>query len=145
MPTQILVAQIAADDPQISADDGRRDLNELTYRIIGAAQKISRVLGPGFLEKVYENALCVELRNARIPYERQYPLQIRYEQEIVGCYVTDLLVDRRVLVELKAVTVLEKSHRLQCVHYLKATGLRLGLLLNFGGPRLDYRRIANLF
>ena len=137
MPTQILGAQIAADVPQITADEIRRELNDLTYRIIGAAQKVSRVLGPGFLEKVYENALCVELRNAGLAYEQQSPLQIRYEGEIVGSYVTDLLVEGRILVELKAITVLETTHRLQCVHYLKATGLRLGLLLRTSADRVS--------
>jgi GxxExxY protein len=97
----------------------------------------------GFLEKVYENALCIELRKAGLLAEQQKALQVRYDDQLVGEYVEDLLVERKVLVELKAVKALEDVHVAQCLNYLKAAGLRLCLLVNFGQPRVQVRRIRN--
>ena len=131
------------DATQIATDIEREKLNALTWRIIGAAYKVSNVLGIGFLEKVYENALKLELDKAGLDVEQQRPLEVRYEGEIVGTCVTDLLVGSTVLVELKAQQALDRLHHAQCVHYLRATGLPLCLLLNFGRPRLEVRRIIN--
>ena len=137
---------MAADNcAQMAADDSREELNLISRRIIGGAQRVSSVLGTGFLEKVYENALCFELRRAGLGVEQQKPLEVRYEDQVVGSYVTDLLVSNRVLVELKAVWRLESIHQMQCIHYLRATGLRLGLLINFGRPRLEWQRMVNNF
>lgn len=136
---------MAADVPQIAAEEDRQALNEITRRIIGAAQNVSSVLGPGFLEKVYENALRIELGKRGLKAEQQEPLVIRYDQQIVGTYVTDLLVEGKVLLELKAISGLERAHSLQCVHYLKATGLRIGLLINFGRGHLEVERVVNRF
>ena len=136
---------MAADGTQTAADQTRRALNDLTWKIIGAAHKVSRTLGVGFLEKVYENALCVELRKRGLSVEQQKPVEVRYEQEIVGAYVTDVLVDGRVIVELKAQPALDRNHHAQCVHYLRATGFSLCLLLNFGRPHMEIRRIVHHF
>ena len=137
---------MAADDPtQMAADEDRRALNELSSRVIGAAHKVSSVLGTGFLERVYENALCMELRTRGIPVRQQQPLLVKYEGRVVGEYVTDLVIDDRLLVELKAQKGLDPIHRMQCTHYLRATGLRICLLLNFGRPRVEVCRIVNQF
>jgi GxxExxY protein len=143
MPTQILGTQMATDRPQIATDHDREELNALTWRVIGAGQKVSRALGIGFLEKVYENALRIELERGGLQVSQQQPLEVRYEGEIVGAYVTDLLIESKVLIELKAQQALDRVHHAQCVHYLRATGLPLCLLLNFGRPRLEVRRVIN--
>lgn len=114
----------------------------LTERIIGCAYTVLNTLGPGFLEKVYENALAHELAKAAIEVVQQHPIAVRYDGVVVGEYVADLLVERNVLVELKAVKSLDEPHLAQCINYLKATGLRTCLLLNFGTPKLGIRRIS---
>jgi GxxExxY protein len=116
--------------------------NLITSRIIGAGQAVSNALGCGFLEKVYENALAVELKRGGMNVEQQKEIQVRYRDEIVGFYIADLLVEGSVLVELKTAFSLDRIHRAQCINYLKATGHRVCLLLNFGKPRLDVERIA---
>jgi GxxExxY protein len=104
----------------------------LTQKIIGAAYEVHNTLGTGFLEKVYENALAVELRRAGVRVEQQVPLAVTYRGELVGDYVADMVVDGKVIVEAKAVSALEAVHEVQLVNYLKATGLGVGLLINFG-------------
>ena len=121
--------------------DERERLNGLTSKIIGAAQKVSSTLGCGFLEKVYENALAVELRNRGVGVVQQRGITVRYEDEIVGEYFADLLVENRVIVELKAVRSLDSVHEAQCINYIRASGAPICLLLNFARPRLDVRRI----
>ena len=116
--------------------------NRITGQIIGAAHTVSNTLGCGFLEKVYENALTVELRRSGLIVEQQKEIQVRYREEIVGVYVADLLVGGSVLVELKAAFALDRNHRAQCINYLRATRHRICLLLNFGVPRLAVERIA---
>jgi len=136
---------MAADQHPIAADEIRQELDRLTAQVIGAAQRVSSVLGEGFLEKIYENALLLELKKRGVRVEQQRPVHVRYDGEIIGDYVTDLLVEDRVVVELKAVTVLDRVHRSQCVNYLRATGLPVCLLLNFGCRRLEVRRIFHNF
>jgi GxxExxY protein len=116
---------------------------ELTGRILEAAFAVHNSLGAGFLEKVYENALLLELRSAGIPCAAQQPLQVRYKGAVVGDYQADLVVEGRVLLELKACTALDGNHEAQIMNYLRASGLKVGLLLNFGRPRLEYRRFVN--
>ncbi|MCK4374605.1 MAG: GxxExxY protein, partial [Candidatus Brocadiae bacterium] len=101
--------------------------------------KVYNALGHGFLEKVYENALALELRKVGLGVEQQYPAAVRYEGELVGDYVADLVVDGKVIVEVKAVRALENVHEAQLIHYLKATGIEVGLLLNFG-PKMEIKR-----
>jgi GxxExxY protein len=117
--------------------------DQLSNKIIGCALTVSNTLGAGFLEKVYENALAHELRKAGLTVDQEYPITVHYDGVAVGSYAADLLVERTVLVELKAVTALDTIHRAQCINYLKATGLRLCLLLNFGSPRLEMKRVVN--
>lgn len=117
-------------------------LNDVSYTIIGAAYKVSSALGAGFLEKVYENALTWELRKAQCTVAQQTSVPVHYDGHLVGDYVPDLLVNELVVVEIKAIPALERIHRAQCMNYLRATGLHLALLLNFGRPRLQVARMA---
>jgi GxxExxY protein len=121
----------------------REIINELTGRIIGAAYAVSNKLGCGFLEKLYENALAIELRKQGLAFERQKHLEVTYDDEVIGDYAADIVVQGRVLVELKAVRQLDFVHEAQCINYLKASGIHLCLLMNFARPRVDIRRIIN--
>jgi GxxExxY protein len=115
----------------------------LTESIIGAAFTVSNTLGCGYLEKVYENALALELRFNGHAVEQQRETPVYYRGELVGMYQADLLVDDEVIVELKSVRVLEPIHRAQCLNYLRASGRSLGLLINFGLPRIDVQRVQS--
>jgi GxxExxY protein len=123
--------------------DDREKLNGLSSKVIGAAQRVSTVLGCGFLEKVYENALAVELRSQGLKVIQQNGITIRYKHEIVGEYFADLLIEDLIIVELKAVKTLDPVHEAQCINYLRASGVPLCLLMNFSRPRLDVRRIIH--
>lgn len=115
---------------------------ELTEKILGAAFKIQNRLGCGFLEKVYENALVVELTRSGLVVEQQKAFKVTYEGATVGEYQADLVVDGRVIVECKALSYLEGVHESQLLNYLKATGLRVGLLINFGRPKVQWKRLV---
>ncbi|MBI3912029.1 MAG: GxxExxY protein [Armatimonadetes bacterium] len=127
------------------ADARRSRLDGITEKVIGCAYKVGNALGCGFLEKVYENALCYELRKAGLAAEQQRALTVYYDGVVVGEYFADLVVEDSVLVELKAVKALDDVHAAQCLNYLKTTGLRVCLLINFGTPRVDIRRIVRNF
>lgn len=116
------------------------ELNALTEKIIGCAFQVSNTLGSGFLEKVYENALAIELRKGGLDVMQQAPVKVFYEGVIVGEYFADILVSSAVIVELKAVSQISDLFAAQCLNYLKVTGLPICLLLNFGKPRLDIKR-----
>ena len=103
----------------------------MAYRVIGAAIEVHRHLGPGFLEAVYEDVLCVEFNQREIPYERQYPVSVEYNGQAVGAGKMDLLVDGMLIGELKATENLVPVHFAQVLSYLKASGIKLGLLINF--------------
>jgi GxxExxY protein len=118
------------------------DIDHLTYAINGAVFEVSRILGPGFLEKVYENALLVELRQKGIKAQGQAPIRVTYKDTLVGDYIADIVVDDQVIVELKTVERLEKIHEAQLLNYLKATGIRVGLLVNFKSPRAQIKRLV---
>ena len=111
----------------------------LTKTIIGCAFKVHNTLGAGFIEKVYENALRIELLKEGLSVEQQMPVKVYYDGHVVGDYYVDLLVQGKVIVELKAVQALDKAHEVQLVNYLTATGIDIGLLLNFG-PRVQIKR-----
>ena len=113
---------------------------DLAGRIIGLAMKVHRTLGAGFLESVYENALALEMSRAGFRFERQKPLLVHYHRVVVGEFVCDLLVEGSLIVEMKAVTALVPAHEVQVVNYLTATGIDDGLVLNFGGPSLEFKR-----
>jgi GxxExxY protein len=116
-------------------------INALTETVIGAAYKVSNVLGCGFLEKVYENALAIELRKSGLHVDPQHPIPVYYDGVQVGDFYADLIVDRVVIVELKAVERFTDIHQAQCLNYLKATGLPVCLLMNFGKPRVEVKRL----
>ena len=119
------------------------ETNQLSERIIGAAFQVLNTLGAGFLEKVYENALAHELRKAGLTVAQQHGITVTYDGVVVGEYAVDLVVEGTIIVELKAIKALDNAHTAQCLNYLKATGLHLCLLLNFGKPRLEIHRIAH--
>jgi len=131
--------------------EGRRtmasaeELNRITERVIGCAYTVSNTLGTGFLEKVYENALAHELRKNGLAVAQQHPIKVLYDGVVVGDFVADLLVEHEVLVELKAVKAFDDVHLAQCLNYLKATGRSLCLLLNFGTPRVQVKRVVRDF
>ncbi len=118
------------------------EIDKITEIIIGCAFKVSNALGTGFLEKVYENALAHELRKAGLKVLQQYGIQVLYDGIVVGEYVADLLVEGCVPVELKAVQAIDTVHMAQGLNYLKATGLHVCLLLNFGQPKVEIKRLV---
>jgi len=113
---------------------------ELSYAVIGAAMEVHRILGPGFLESVYEEALAHEFDRRSIPYQPQAELMVRYKEIIAGKFYADFLVDEKMVVELKAIKGLTEIDEAQLLNYLKGTGYRVGLLLNFGTSSLEHRR-----
>ena len=114
----------------------------LSNRVIGCAQTVSRELGTGFLEAVYENALTLELESEGIVFERQHPLDVYYKRQRVGHYQADLVIEGKIIVEIKAVLSLNACHKAQVINYLRATGMSVGLLLNFGASQLGIQRIV---
>jgi len=118
-------------------------LNAISERVIACAYTVANTLGCGFLEKVYENALAHELRKNGLAAVQQHAIEVVYDGIAVGDYVVDLLVANEILVELKAVKVFDEVHSAQCLNYLKATGKRICLLINFGKPRVEVKRFVN--
>ena len=108
------------------------NINNLTYKVIGSAYKVHNILGPGFLEKVYENALLIELRKLGIYARQQVKLPVLYEGQQVGLYFPDLWIENQLIIELKAILTLAPEHEIKLIHYLAATGIENGLLINFG-------------
>ncbi|HKU73290.1 MAG TPA: GxxExxY protein [Pyrinomonadaceae bacterium] len=108
------------------------DIDNLTYRVIGSAYKVYNTLGFGFLEKVYENSLKIELKKHGIQVQQQVKLPVWYEDQQVGIYFPDLWIEKQLIVEIKAAVGLAPEHEIQLVHYLAATGIDHGLLINFG-------------
>ncbi len=121
----------------------KHEFDELSKKIIGAAIEVHRELGPGFLESIYERALKVELSEHGLYYICQKEIKIEYLGVEVGSHRLDLVVENKIVVELKAVKELTDIHFAQLRSYLKATGLKIGLLLNFAKPTLEIRRIVN--
>jgi len=116
-------------------------LDGLTEAIIGAAFAVCRGLGHGFLEAVYKNSLCLELAAAGLSVTKERSFPVMYRGEQVGRYLADMVVNDCVIVELKAVEALSNAHGAQVLNYLKASGLPVGILLNYGKPRVEVRRI----
>ena len=113
--------------------------DDLTRQIIGCAYKVHNTLGPGFLEKIYKNALRIELEKLGLTVKQQEPIRVIYDRQIVGEYYADLWINERIVVELKAALVLAREHEVQLVNYLTATGVNDGLLINFG-PSVQVKR-----
>jgi len=118
------------------------EINELTYKINGAIFEVNRVLGPGFLEKVYENSLALELESLDLEFGRQVPIKVLYKNHVVGEYVADMIVEETVILELKTVEALTKIHDAQLLNYLKATNIPIGILVNFKEEKATIRRLA---
>ena len=117
------------------------DLNLLSEKVIGCSYTVSNALGSGFLEKVYENALAHEIRKLGFKVEVQKPLYVIYEEVVVGEYFADLMVQDALIVELKTSNGFSDNHKAQCINYLNVTKLPLCLLINFGKPRIEIKRI----
>ena len=131
------------DNARMNTDRGLKGHAHVTEAVIGAAFDVANTLGCGFLEKVYENAMAVELRRSSHSVEQQRDVEVWYKGGRVGFYQADLIVDGSVVVELKAVSALERSHRAQCLNYLRATRVETGLVINFDRPRLEIQRIVS--
>lgn len=127
--------------PLESASD-RLLYRPLTEQIIGAAFAVHTELGPGFLEKVYETALLIELTGKGLTVRDQAEIPVYYRSHSVGLYYADLLVADKIICEIKAVEKIIPAHQAQLLHYLKATGLKLGLILNFGAQSLQFKRLV---
>ena len=129
----------------MNTEECREQLDMITEKIIGCCYTVATVLGNGFLEKVYENALAHELLKSGLQVFQQHPIKVMYDNVEVGDYVADLLVENSVIVELKAVKALDNIHRAQCLNYLKATGITVCLLVNFGTPKIEIKRVVQGF
>ena len=114
----------------------------LTEKIIGACFEVSNELGAGFLESVYEKALLIALNDKDLAAKAQIPLKVLFRGSIVGEFYTDVFVEERVIIELKAVKSISSEHEAQLLNYLKATGIKVGLLINFGKPKLEWKRLV---
>jgi GxxExxY protein len=119
-----------------------KKINKITYMINGAVFEVNKVLGAGFLEKVYEKALLLELHRRGLKAEGQVPITVEYKDEVVGEYFADIVVEDQVIIELKAIEQLQKIHEAQLLNYLKATGYKMGLLVNFTHPKAEIKRFV---
>jgi len=126
----------------MSATESKVLYADLSYKIVGLAMEVHRELGFGFLEKVYENSLMVLLRREGIPAAQQYPIEVKFRGEFVGIFQPDILVNEQIILEIKSVERLTNAHTAQALNYLKATGLHLAIVLNFGKERLDSKRLV---
>ncbi|MCD4830303.1 MAG: GxxExxY protein [Anaerohalosphaeraceae bacterium] len=115
---------------------------ELSYKITGLALEVHNELGCGFLEKVYENALMMLLEREKIPAKQQAPADVYFQEKVIGQYFADILIDNKIILELKTTNSITGIHKAQTLNYLKATGFKLGLIINFGRPRLEYKRLV---
>ena len=119
------------------------NINQLTHKIIGCAMQVHRVLGNGFQEVIYQRSLAIEMRFAGLDFEREKEMKIFYRDVEVGTRRVDFFVEGKVMVELKAVEKLEGVHKAQAINYCEAYGIADGLLINFGGKSLDFKRVYN--
>jgi GxxExxY protein len=119
------------------------NINDITYKIIGAAMNVHKELGPGFLEAVYQEALAIELEESNILFEKEKKLNIRYKNKTLSKYYSaDFLCENKVIVELKANDFIKEIDKIQALNYLKATGHHICLLINFGSSSLQYQRVV---
>ena len=127
---------------QMDTNENEILYKDLSYKIVGVAMRVHSKLGYGFLEKVYENALMVLFRREGIEAKQQAPITVYFEEEAVGNYYADILVEDKVILEIKSVENIIDAHIAQTLNYLKATGLRLAIILNFSKEKLKYKRIV---
>ena len=118
------------------------EINDITYAVNGSVFEVNKVLGPGFLEKVYENALLIELKRRGLTAESQVPIKVLYKENVVGEFIADILVEGKIILELKTVKTIDKIHEAQLLNYLKATGIRVGILVNFKYPKAEIKRMV---
>ncbi|MBW2608270.1 MAG: GxxExxY protein [Deltaproteobacteria bacterium] len=118
------------------------NIDDITYKINGAIFEVNRELGAGFLEKIYENSLIIELKKIGLKAENQVPIKVNYKGSEVGEYFADVVVEDQVILELKAVDSLQKIHEAQLLNYLKATGYKIGFLVNFKHPKAEIKRFV---
>jgi GxxExxY protein len=114
---------------------------EISGKILEACFEVINELGAGFLESVYQNALTIALKQNNVHFETQYPISVAFRGENIGQFYADFFVEGKIIVEIKAVSALLPEHQAQLINYLKATGIEIGLLVNFGKPKLEYRRL----
>jgi GxxExxY protein len=117
--------------------------SEITHKIIGSAMKVHSKLGNGFQEVIYQRCLAIEMRKINLNFVRELEISIQYEGQVVGERRVDFLVEDKVMVETKAITILENVHLAQAINYLEAYKLELGLLINFGAKSLEFKRVIN--
>jgi len=117
---------------------------EITEKIIGCAFEVMNELGQGFLESVYEKAMIVALNEIKFNVKNQFPINVYFRNKCVGEYFADLFVEGKIIVELKAVKSILPEHQAQLINYLKATNIEVGLLINFGSPKVEYKRMTRL-
>ena len=115
---------------------------ELSYRIMKVVMEVHNTLGAGFLEKVYENAIMIKLRKHGLKAVRQQPIKVHFEGEIVGEYFADILIEDKVILEIKCIEKITNIQRAQVINYLKAINLKLGIIVNLSKPKLEYERIV---
>ncbi len=115
---------------------------ELSFRIMKAVMEVHNTLGAGFLEKVYENAIMIKLKKYGLKAVQQQPIKVHFEGEVVGDYFADILVEDKVILEIKCIEKITDVQRAQVINYLKATDLKLGIIVNFSKPKLEYERIV---
>ncbi len=125
----------------MSTDDKEFLYKDLSYKIIGLAIEVHNKLGHGFLEKVYENALMLLFRREGIGARQRAPIKVYFDGEVVGEYFTDILVEDEIILEIKALDKIIDAHLAQTLNYLKATDLRIAIILNFGKRKLEYERL----
>jgi len=116
---------------------------DLSYQIVGLAMEVHKKLGYGFLEKVNENALGILMRKGGLKVQSQYPITVRFEGEVVGQYYADMLVEDKIILELKVAERISSAHKAQALNYLKGTGLKLAIIINFGPKKLESHRVVN--
>ena len=139
----LLNCQQRFEDTLINANESKLILGDEVYAIVGAAMEVSNELGSGFLEAVYQEALAIELEKRQIPFVAQLPIGISYKgRTLAKEYITDFICFDQVIVEIKAVKQLTSVEDAQLLNYLKATGKPVGLLLNFGSPKMDWKRMV---
>lgn len=139
--SELLQALFETEDDNSGIIKQKLEPNQITEKIINCAFRVGNTLGCGFLEKVYENALAHELKKIGLKVRQQEEIKVFYDDVEVGYYEADLLVEDLILVELKAVREINDINKAQCLNYLKATGLKICLLINFGNPRVEIKRI----
>ncbi len=123
-------------------DEDKILYKELSYKVVGLAMEVHQKLGFGFLEKVCENALVLLLNREKINFRQQAPVKIMFEGKIIGNYCSDILVDGKIILEIKTVDNITDANKAQVINYLKATGIKLGMILNFGKRSFEYERLV---